>query len=142
MKVTLVGGAGGIGSSVAFNLLLGGNRNKQVAAQDTTIETKVEEEEKAQNFENPDVGLDPNLPTNYNIDRIEDVSVPGNVKPDEAVGNNMGEGPVQNLPPPPGLGGSPTITSTASSSAASSASRRTCLPERSRRTVSTAVTRP
>jgi len=48
--------------------------------------------------------LDPNLPTNYNIQRIEDVSVAGPLKPDEAVGNNQGDGPPQTLPPPPGLG--------------------------------------
>src|SRR5437868_14817142 len=64
-----------VGVFVVANLAFGSSGNKQAAAQDTTIETKVEEEEKDKNFDNPDIGLDPNLPTNYNIDRIEDVSV-------------------------------------------------------------------
>jgi hypothetical protein len=75
-----------------------------VGAEAQELQTKVEDDEKQQNFDNPDIGLDPNLPTNYNIERIEDVSVSGNAKLDEAVGNNMGEGPPQTLPPPPGLG--------------------------------------
>src|SRR5262245_40953557 len=70
---------------------------------DTTIDTKVEEEEQAKNFENPDIGLDPNLPTNYNIDRIEDVSVPGPLRPEDPIGNNgPGDTPVT-VPPPPGI---------------------------------------
>src|SRR5579871_6882081 len=32
------------------------------------LQAVVADEEKQENFENPDVGLDPNLPTNYNID--------------------------------------------------------------------------
>src|SRR5439155_10030506 len=68
------------------------------------LTAKVEEEEKNFNPENGDIGLDPNLPTNYDIPRIEDVSVPGPLKPDEAVGNDQGNGPVQTVPPPPGVG--------------------------------------
>jgi hypothetical protein len=90
---------------ILFDLFIGSKVKKEAVAQDNQeIVTKVEEEEKNQNFENPDIGLDPNLPTNYNIDRIEDVSVAGPLKPDEAVGNNMGDGPQMTLPPPPGLG--------------------------------------
>jgi hypothetical protein len=94
-----------LGLFVVFNLFFVKDTGSQaVGAETQELQTKVEDDEKHENFENPDVGKDVDLPTNYNIDRIEDVSVPGNVKPDEAVGNNMGEGPVQNLPPPPGLG--------------------------------------
>src|SRR5262249_45443537 len=68
-----------------------------------TINTQVEEEEAQKNFENPDIGLDPNLPTNYNIERIEDVSVPGPLRPEDPIGNNgPGETPVT-VPPPPGI---------------------------------------
>jgi hypothetical protein len=68
------------------------------------LKTVVEEEEKSQNFENPDIGNDVNLPTNYDIARIEDVSVAGPLKPDEAVGNDQGDMAPMTLPPPPGLG--------------------------------------
>lgn len=68
------------------------------------LKTVVEEEEQTQNFENPDIGNDVNLPTNYDIARIEDVSVAGPLKLDEAVGNNQGDLAPMTLPPPPGLG--------------------------------------
>jgi hypothetical protein len=77
-----------------------------VGSEAQDIVTKVEEEEKQENFENPDIGLDPSLPTNYKIDRIEDFSLAGPLKPDEPIGNNQGDGPPQTLPPPPGLGDS------------------------------------
>src|SRR5581483_11133442 len=49
---------------------------------------------------------DPTKETNYNVDRIEDVSVPGIVRPDEPVGiTGAPAGPPQTLPPPPGFGG-------------------------------------
>ncbi|HEV3146454.1 MAG TPA: hypothetical protein VGZ47_21385, partial [Gemmataceae bacterium] len=38
------------------------------------------------NLENPDWGLEPNLPLNYYIERIEDSAVPGKVLPDELWG--------------------------------------------------------
>src|SRR5882672_3810018 len=55
-----------LGLIVVINLMFG---KANVAAQnvETVIDTKIEEEEKNQNFDNPDIGLDPNLPTNYNI---------------------------------------------------------------------------
>src|SRR5262245_14303668 len=94
-----------LGLFVVFNLFFVKDTGSQaVGAEAQELQAKVEEDEKQQNFENPDVGNDVDLPTNYNVNRIEDVSVPGTVKPDEPVGNNMGEGPVQTLPPPPGLG--------------------------------------
>jgi hypothetical protein len=94
-----------LGLVVVINLVFGA---KKMSAQnvETVIDTKVEEEEKTQNFENPDIGLDPNLPTNYNIDRIDDVSVPGPLKPDEEVGNNGPGDTKMNVPPPPGIGDS------------------------------------
>jgi hypothetical protein len=70
------------------------------------IETKVEDNPQEKNLENEDIGNDPDLPTNYNIDRIEDVSVPGPVNPNEAVGIvGAPEGPPMTIPPPPGFGG-------------------------------------
>src|SRR5439155_25915563 len=87
----------------AVAILFGGKPAAATENQDTQIDTKLDEEEQQKNFENPDIGLDPNLPTNYNIDRIEDVSVPGPLKPEEKVGNNgENETPVT-VPPPPGI---------------------------------------
>lgn len=71
------------------------------------LETRVLDDSNVkQNFENTDVGLNPDLQTNYNLDRLENVSVPGPVKPDEPVGIvGAPEGPPQTIPPPPGFGG-------------------------------------
>jgi hypothetical protein len=70
------------------------------------IQTQVEKDEPEKvNLENPDEGLDPSELLNYNVSRIEDVSVPGMVNPNEAVGiKDAPEGPLTNVPPPPGLG--------------------------------------
>jgi hypothetical protein len=73
----------------------------------SVIESKVDDDVKEKNLVNDEIGNDPDLPTNYNIDRIEEVSVPGPVMPNEAVGmQNAPEGPPQTIPPPPGFGGS------------------------------------
>ncbi len=77
-----------------------------IVPEDQVIETQVDTEVKPPNLENDEVGMDPDLPTNYNVSRIEDVSVPGPVNPNEAVGMvNAPDGPPQTLPPPPGFGG-------------------------------------
>src|SRR5207253_2900297 len=49
------------------------------------IAVKAEETPK-HNFDNEDVGLDPSKKLNYKVDRIEDVSVPGPMRPAEPVG--------------------------------------------------------
>ncbi len=73
----------------------------------SVIESKVEDNVSEKNLVNEDIGNDPDLPTNYNIDRIEEVSVPGPVVPDQTVGIlNAPDGPAQTIPPPPGFGGS------------------------------------
>ncbi len=70
-----------------------------------TINTKVEEAAREVILTNVDVGLDPTVPTNYDVTRIEDVSVPGPVDPNAAVGiQGAAEGPPVTLPPPPGSG--------------------------------------
>ena len=68
--------------------------------EDQVIETQVDTEVKPPNLENDEVGMDPDLPTNYNVSRIEDVSVPGPVNPNESVGLDRAPvGPLQTLPP-------------------------------------------
>lgn len=94
-----------LGLIVVFHMTFGEKYNDNLnATEETAINTEIEDKAEDKNFENPDIGLDPNIPTNYNVERIEDFSVPGKVLPDEAIGNNMGDGPPQTLPPPPGIG--------------------------------------
>ncbi|GIW79406.1 MAG: hypothetical protein KatS3mg105_1213 [Gemmatales bacterium] len=70
------------------------------------FETIVEDTSKPPNLENDDIGLDPDVATNYNVDRIEEISVPGPVNAMEDVGIlNAAPGVPQTLPPPPGLSG-------------------------------------
>lgn len=63
---------------------------------------------------NKEIGLDPDKPTNYNINRIEEVAVPAPVKPSEAVGiKDAPEAKPQTFPPPLGFGvGSPGTPAT------------------------------
>src|SRR5437773_3231260 len=76
------------------------------AMETSVIETKVEDNPQDLNLTNDEIGIDPDVPTNYNVSRIEDVSVPGPVNPNESVGlDHAPEGPPQTLPPPPGFGG-------------------------------------
>jgi hypothetical protein len=81
----------------------------QVAMQIETISTKVDDEKaKEANLTNDDLGaLDPNEFLNYNLNRQDDMAVPGPVNPTENVGmKDAAEAMRQNIPPPPGLGGS------------------------------------
>lgn len=70
------------------------------------LETRVEDGSQKWNFDNTEVGLDPNKETNYNVDRIDNLSVPGKFKPDDPVGiDGAPDGPSLTVPPPPGFGG-------------------------------------
>jgi hypothetical protein len=74
----------------------------------TVIETKVEDlPQHPQNLEQTDIGVDPDLSTQYNLPRIEEVSVPGPPRPPDPVGilNSPNNLPMT-VPPPPGLGSS------------------------------------
>ncbi|HEV3258224.1 MAG TPA: hypothetical protein VG013_15175, partial [Gemmataceae bacterium] len=72
----------------------------------TVIETKVEDSSKPPDLENDEVGLDPEVPTNYDVGRVEQVSVPGPENKEEAVGiPGAPDGPPVTLPPPAGMGG-------------------------------------
>src|SRR5215467_12724583 len=54
--------------------------------QEPVTTTQVEEERKDQDLTNTDLGMDDSVPLNYNVDRIEDVSVPGQVDVTQAAG--------------------------------------------------------
>jgi hypothetical protein len=77
-----------------------------VAEPEVTQTTEVEDTQKDPDLTNTDIGDDTNVPLNYNLERIEDVSVPGKVDPTAAVGiPNAPEAAPMNIPPPPGSGG-------------------------------------
>ena len=78
-----------------------------VGSETAVIESQVDDKDSRDvNLENDEIGNDPDLPTNYNVDRIEEVSVPGPINPNEAVGIlNAPDGPPMTIPPPPGFGG-------------------------------------
>jgi hypothetical protein len=102
--------SGGIHLAVmaAFLLVAGFNRPpERDDLENQVVETRVDDPAaEKQNFENTDVGLDPAKETNYFNDRIENVSVPGPFKPEEAVGiTGAPDGPPRTVPPPPGFGG-------------------------------------
>jgi hypothetical protein len=68
------------------------------------VETRVEDEPKM-NLTNEDVGLDPDVPTNFDVPRIEEVSVPGPAINSETVGIvGAPEASPTTVPPPAGLG--------------------------------------
>ncbi|HKI35297.1 MAG TPA: prenyltransferase/squalene oxidase repeat-containing protein [Gemmataceae bacterium] len=77
------------GSTVSLNV------NPEVSAVDDQEDTK--------DLTNDDLGNDPDVPLNYNVERLADVSVPGVAVPDESIGIPGGaEGPTMSVPPPPG----------------------------------------
>jgi hypothetical protein len=69
--------------------------------------TEVVEPEKDTDLTNTDIGIDDTVATNFNVDRIEDVSVPGPVDPTAPVGIvGAPEDAVRTtVPAPPGTGG-------------------------------------
>ncbi len=71
------------------------------------IQTEVATEEPpSANLENDEIGLNPSVLLNYNLDRIESISVPGIVNANELVGiKDAPDGQLLNVSPPPGLGG-------------------------------------
>ena len=75
-----------------------------VPEEDKTV-TQVEDTAKDLDLTNPEMGNDPEVATNYDVDRLAAESVPGIVVPGEAIGiPGAPEGPAVTVPPPPGLG--------------------------------------
>jgi hypothetical protein len=89
-----------------FLLVRGPAKGDDASKENALLDTRVEEQEKEYNLINPDIGNNPDLPTNYNMDRIEEISVPGPVNMNEKVGilNADPNGTPQTVPPPPGFG--------------------------------------
>jgi hypothetical protein len=95
---------------VAFFVLFSWTSTWTIFAEETgegdeqVIETRFEDQPEDLNLENDELGIDPSVPTNYDVARIEEVSVPGPVDPTQDVGiANAPEGPPQTIAPPPGF---------------------------------------
>ncbi len=98
------------GMLLAFYYLMMFIGLNKVQANDNNVEvavvTQVEEDTHDADLSNIDIGSDPSLQLNYNVDRIEDVSVPGPVDPTAAVGiPGAPEAMRESVPAPPGTGG-------------------------------------
>lgn len=98
-----------------FFLILGDPRTWAEAPVDDRAQiTEFEVPPPEPNFENLDIGLDPNLELAYDVKRIDDNNVPGPEDPTDAVGiDGAPEAPAMDIPPPPGTqmgqGGAPTF---------------------------------
>jgi hypothetical protein len=94
---------------VGFSLLMGLFARADTSgpsAQNVDEKTEVDEPNN-QDLTNPDVGLDPTKELNFEVDRIDSVSVTGPVDMNQNVGISgaNAENPINNVPPPPGIGG-------------------------------------
>ncbi|HJT78641.1 MAG TPA: prenyltransferase/squalene oxidase repeat-containing protein, partial [Gemmataceae bacterium] len=83
--------------------------NQVKAAQvepEQVVETKVDDPGDKADLSNPDPGINPEVPLNYDVPRLEDVSVPGPVDPSQSIGipGAPPDAPQDNIPAPPGLG--------------------------------------
>jgi hypothetical protein len=90
------------------------NTGRAVSLESETVQTQIDDEKPSDaNLTNDDFGgLDPEDKLNFNVNRIEQVSVPGPVNPTEAPGiKDMPEGAPFNVPPPPGLGNNQGLAS-------------------------------
>jgi hypothetical protein len=79
------------------------------------VPTSVDEDESKADLTNDELGNDPDVPLNYNVDRLADISVPGVSLPEEPIGiPGALDGPARSVSPPPGadrgLGGGGELT--------------------------------
>lgn len=94
-----------LGSFVVFSAI-GASAGASDVLPEIQESTEVADQTKEYDLTNTDIGNDDQVPLNYNVDRIEEVSVPGQVDPTAAVGIvNAPEAAPMNVPPPPGSGG-------------------------------------
>ena len=108
LTVTMISAAMHVGMLLVFYYVMFIRLN--VAQGNDAVEvaqvTQVEDDPHDTDLSNIDIGTDASLALNYNVDRIEDVSVPGPVDASQAIGiANMPDAVKSNLPAPPGSGG-------------------------------------
>lgn len=72
--------------------------------QQVVVTTTVEQTPQELILDNPDIGLDPEIPLNYDVPRIDKFSVPGQVNPGDIGITDAPPAPPANLPPPIGTG--------------------------------------
>lgn len=73
------------------------------------IDTRVSPEDKKEDLEHDEIGVDPLVPPGYNTNRHEPVNMPGPAKLEEPVGIPGGTDALpSSIPPPPGYGGDGT----------------------------------
>jgi hypothetical protein len=88
-----------------FLLVTVNSATNAALTEQSVIETKIDDATTDANLTNEDIGNNPDLQTNYDLDRKAEVSVPGPVDANAAVGIlNAPEGAPQTVAPPPGLG--------------------------------------
>src|SRR5262245_20895255 len=87
-------------------LLIGFNTSRAEAPKEAAVIQTQVEDEREPNLQNEDEGLDPSKMLAYNLDRIENVSVPGPEDLTQPIGIKNGdpEAAPTNIPPPPGFG--------------------------------------
>lgn len=101
MNITIIGGAAGL-----FWFIDRATARPPIVEPEVKPNAEIEDNQKEVDLTNTDIGLDSTVPLNYNVDRIEEVSVPGPVDPTAAVGIvGAPEAAPMNVPPPPGSGG-------------------------------------
>src|SRR5262249_55726004 len=65
--------------------------------------TSVDDQENSADLTDTEMGNDPAVPLNYNVERLADVSVPGVALPRESIGfPGAPDGPAMSVSPPPG----------------------------------------
>lgn len=90
---------------ILFLLVLDGVEVQARDDDNRAFNSSVEIPEEEFNFENLDLGLDPNLELAYDVKREADVNVPGPEDPTDAPGIvDAVEAPPIDIPPPPGTG--------------------------------------
>jgi hypothetical protein len=97
-----------IGFGLLFWLVVIPSSSADDALREEAIETKadVDSEQGNEDLTKDELGINPEVATNYDVTRIDEVSMPGQVAPSEVVGLSGGnpEAAKDNVPPPPGIG--------------------------------------
>jgi hypothetical protein len=86
-----------------LNLASNYRERATVDTQTIDLETRVDEEPQPITIA-PDVGRDPQIPSNLNINRKNQFTIPNDPRPNERIGDDNGRTEPHNVPPPPGFG--------------------------------------
>jgi hypothetical protein len=82
------------------------SEGRPVPLQQQVVEGQEEADPERLDLTASEIGIDPDVPTNYNVTRLEDYSVPGPADPTQPIGIvGAPDGPPDTLPPPAGFNG-------------------------------------